>query len=340
MKSIGLGLAAVVMVAVAAGAPAVRGAGDAPTAWVNISDPVIADLAKQDLKPGYAGPTSGVVADRTTGDVYMVVNDLGLWKSTDRGRSFARVADGKTVGGRCETAFALAADPGGKRLMCFMIYGPSAMTPDAGKTWVPSKTSHLDYGAVDWTDGRAMIALRHESGGTACLTADGGATWKDLGKGFKGVGLFDAATLVALMEKEPGIFRSTDGGANWTKVSESKPTGFAMQVLKGVGYWTSAEGLLVSRDKGATWSVLGSPVRAMQGPLFGKDERHLVVVGKEGFQETRDGGKTWRLAAPLPEGYNADFMTLCAWDPVGDVFYISRMTKPTMKFERAAAGKP
>ena len=40
--------------------------------WVNISDSVTAQV-----KPGYAGPTAGVVVDRTGGDVFMVVNDQG-----------------------------------------------------------------------------------------------------------------------------------------------------------------------------------------------------------------------------------------------------------------------
>jgi len=299
--------------------------------WINISDSLIAKLAGDGLKPGYAGPTAGIAVDPASGDVYLVVNDLGLYKSTDKGATFARVADSKTVGGRCETAFALDFDPAGSRLMCFMIYGSSAFAADGGKAWLKSGTSHLDFGQVDWSDAKAMIALRHESGGMICLTSDGAKTWKDLGKGFSRVGLFDAKTLMATKEKEPGIFRSADGGENWAKVSDLKPAGLAMRAYKGVGYWTGDAGLLVSKDKGATWAVQGSPVKAFEGPFFGKDESHIVVVGKEGFQETTDAGKTWKLAAPLPAGYDADRMTLCAWDASANVFYISRMTKPAFK---------
>jgi len=317
--------------ALAISAPAEQGA---KGRWVNISDSLIVKLAGEGIKPGYAGPTAGIAVDPASGDVYLVVNDQGLYRSTDKGTTFARVADGKTVGGRCETAFALDFDPAGARLMCFMIYGSSAFCDDGGKTWLKSDTSHLDFGQVDWTDARAMIALRHESGGIICLTTDGARAWKDLGKGFSRVGLFDAKTLMAIKEKQPGIFRSTDGGENWTKVSDSSPTGLAMRTYKRVGYWTSDAGLLASKDKGATWAVQGSPVRAFQGPFFGKDESHIVVVGKEGFQETTDAGKTWKLAAPLPEGYDADRMTLCAWDASANIFYISRMTKPAFKFVR------
>ena len=95
--------------------------------WVNISDEVTAQV-----KPGYAGPTAGVTVDPASGDVFMVVSDQGLWKSSDQGKTFARVDD-KNIGGRCETGYALNFDPKGARLFCFMIYGSSAMTVDGGK---------------------------------------------------------------------------------------------------------------------------------------------------------------------------------------------------------------
>lgn len=95
--------------------------------WGNISDPVTSQM-----KPGYAGPTAGVTVDRVSGDVVMVVNDQGLWKSSDHGQTFARVDDGN-IGGRCETGWALNFDGNGQRLFCFMIYGNSAMTTDGGQ---------------------------------------------------------------------------------------------------------------------------------------------------------------------------------------------------------------
>ncbi len=326
-------LAAAIAAVALAAASTSSVAGQPKGEWVNISEPLIAKLAEQNLKPGYAGPTAGVAVDPASGDVYLVVNDLGLYKSADRGATFAR-SDDKTVGGRCETGFAIDVDPKGGRLAVFVVYGSSAMTADAGKTWTASKVSHVDVVAVDWTDAKTLLALRHEAGGMITLSTDGGQTWKDLEKGFKGLGVFDARTLVATKEKEKGIFRSTDSGATWAKVSDLEPSGLAMRVAGGVGYWTSAAGLLVSKDKGATWSVLGSPVKAFQGPYFGKDARHIVVVNDEGFQETTDGGRTWKTAAPLPEGIKADRMTLCAWDARANVFYVSRMTKHAFRYTR------
>ena len=66
----------------------------------------------------------------------------------------------RSGGGRCETGWALQADPAGMRLAGFMIYGDSAMTVHGGKTGTKFKTSHLDSGAVDWADaGRRLLAI-------------------------------------------------------------------------------------------------------------------------------------------------------------------------------------
>ena len=298
--------------------------------WTNISDSVTSQV-----KPGYGGPTAGVVVDRASGEVFMVVNDQGLWRSSDHGATFAR-CDDKTIGGRCETGWALQADPAGKRLACFMIYGDSAMTADGGMTWTKWKTSHLDFGAVDWADtGKRLLAIRHESGGMLTTSDDGGATWMNLEKGFSGCGVFDHATFVATKEKERGIFRSTDAGATWTQVFPETPTAAVPVIFDGAGYWATGKGVLVSRDKGATWTALGTPVDATHGPFF-DTAQHFVVVGKNGFSETKDAGQTWQPAAPLPAGFDvARVGPHYAWNPRADIFYGSKMTKPTFKNDRS-----
>ena len=151
-----------------------------------------------------------------------------------------------------------------------MIYGSSGITRDGGRTWIKFKTSHLDFGAVDWADtGQRLLAIRHESGGMLTTTNDGGATWQDVGKGFSGCGVIDHQTFVATKLKEPGVFRSTDAGMTWSSVSSESPSAAVPVVFNGAAYWATGKGLLVSRDKGATWSALGAPVDAAYGPFFG-----------------------------------------------------------------------
>ena len=297
--------------------------------WKNISDAFTGTL-----KPGYGGPTAGVTADRASGSVFVVVSDLGLWRSGDHGASFAR-CDNQAIGGRGETGWALHADPAGKRLACFMIYGDSAMTSDGGTTWTKWKTSHLDFGSVDWTDSaKRLLAIRHESGGMLTTSDDAGATWKDLGKGFSGCGVLDHSTFIATKEKEPGIFRSTDTGNTWTKVFAETPSAAVPVVFEKAAYWATGKSLLISRDQGASWQPLGAPVEASYGPYF-KTAQHFVIVGKGGFFETTDGATTWTNVAPLPEGFGVQRVgPHYAWDPTADIFYASTMTKPTFCWKR------
>jgi photosystem II stability/assembly factor-like uncharacterized protein len=330
MKRLALCVAALVLVASAAVlAAAVVQKGQ----WVNVSDALLADLK---VKPGAYGPAAGIAIDRVSGDRFVLITDQGLYRAGAKDGTWAR-CDDKTISGRCETGFGIDVNPAGSGIAVFVVYGSSAITRDGGKTWTASKLSHVDAVSVDWTDAKTLLVLRHENAGTIALSTDGGATWKDVGKGFRGVGVFDAKNLVATKEKEPGIFRSTDGGQTWAKVSDLKPSGLAMRCFKNLGCWISDDGLVVSTDKGATWAVRGTAVKALQGPYFGKDESHVVVLTQEGVQETADGGKTWKLAAPLPPdftGSNYERFSCLTWDPSADLFGLSRMTKPAYLFQR------
>lgn len=296
--------------------------------WVPISASVLAQT-----KPGYPGKTAGVTVDPASGDVYMIIPDQGLWKSTDHGEKFTRIDDGK-IGGRCETGFALNVDPAGKRIACFMIYGSSAVTTDSGKSWSPFKSSHLDFGAVDWNDtGKCFLALRHEAGGLITLSSDAGQTWKDLQKGFTHVGLVNSKILLA--SKGKGILRSDDAGANWASVSDLTPAVSVPRVRDGVVYWTSDKGLLLGTDEGKSWSLVETPAPVVVGPFWGKKTDHMVVVGKKGFFETEDAGKTWKQVAPLPEGFTAGGVgPNFAWDHLANIFYASSMGKDTLRYRR------
>lgn len=307
--------------------------------WVDISHQVLADLARDGKKIAWPGKTAGVAVDRVSGDVFMVVPDQGIWKSSDGGASFARVDRGE-IGGRCETGFSLNFDPRGRRLACFMLDGSSGYTLDGGATWQKLKPNGRgwDAASVDWSDKPAHVfALRHESGGEIYTSDDLGKNWQYRGKNFAAVGLLTPQVFVATQEKTRGIFRSTDGGQTWQKTSDRQPAGRDIRMFEGRAYWTSAEGLLASRDQGRTWAVQGEPVECSYGPYFGRDERHIVVVGKQGFFETEDAGGKWNRVAPLPPDFSVSmpgwFLTF-GWDPRSNAFYASRMGQPTYKYQR------
>jgi hypothetical protein len=304
--------------------------------------------------PIYEG-TGGVTVDRTNGDVYIVVTGKeifkekgqGVWKSTDQGATFSRVDD-EVISGRCETGYGLCQDPNGKRLYCFMLDGSSGCTLDGGKTWEKLRQVNRgwDFAAVDWSVEKPQLIFgsEHESGGKYHLSTDGGKSWRKLGespkdaRGSFGVGVVDANTLLRWCGSTGGIERSLDAGATWTRASEETPAGHVMVVFKDVCYWVGERGLLVSKDKGASWSLQGKAVAAAWGPYFGKDEKQIVVAGKGGLEETLDGGETWSVVAPLPEPFKNPpgpgwYLNL-AFDPVNNVFYASWMGRPTYRYKR------
>jgi len=287
-----------------------------------------------------------------------VVPGQGLFKSTDRGTTFARCDDGK-VTGRCETAFALHLDPASSRMACFMLDGKCGMSLDGGQSWQMLKDvgRNWDFAGVDWSveKPQTIWAAKHESGGEMLLSTDGGASWNKIDKdpGYCAVGVADGGTL--LTSKGEGVLRSTDMGKSWTKVSDFVPVSRVMQNFNGVHYFFATHSvdpadakkktltyqsfLIVSRDKGATWAKQGVVTDAAWGPYFGKDERHLITVGKKSvILESTDAGETWKEVIALPpKGFDtnkAGWFTNLAYDPKSDTFYISRMGQAAFKYER------
>jgi hypothetical protein len=316
-----------------------------PTGWVNISDPVIAAVTNAGTAIPWPGGTAGVAVDRTTGAVYMVLPNLGLWQSLDHGENFTRVAEGQ-VSGRSVSGYSMNCDPASSRMACLLLEGKSGMTLD-GQTWraFASVGRNWEYGAVDWSDpqARAIFADRHESDGEKYVSNDAGASWKLIGKHpeFSSLGVFDARTLVA--GRDDGIVRSTDGGETWTKISDLHPVGRVAVYFHGLTYWLAKEGILTSADQGATWQINGTAPDAQWGPLFGQDAKHMVVANYENIFQTTDGGKTWKRIAPMIAFKGkwipkrpGQYLNL-GWDPRANILYASQLGNPTYRLQLPAS---
>lgn len=316
--------------------------------WTDVSSALLERLTNNGAKLGWPGGCSGVVVNRTNGEITIKVVGLGLWRSADKGKNWQRV-DGETISGRDETGWATSLDqnaPG--RIASFSLDGTAGWTTD-GTQWTRFKSlgRNWDYGSVDWASSnpKTIIAAKHETSplGEVYATSDGGATWKQLSIYLHGtpnklsmLGAMDATTFI--FSKGEGIERSIDSGATWKKVSPANPQTRVPVLFRGAHYLGGTNGLIVSKDKGATWQEQGSPVNIWQGPFFGRDENEMLVVGTAGAFMTKDAGRNWKQVAPLKPKergfvFSPNWFGCYAWDPVNNLLYVSAMGNPVYQLQ-------
>ncbi len=296
-------------------------------------------------KPGYGG-LSGVVVDHDGGDVYVYVSDLGLFHSTDQGKTWAGLHRGPNKG-RTEQPGCMLSDPTGQSKVTLVatVYGDpvSAGQLDGYGTWAlfDNKSSHVDWCALDWTDPhlKFVLALKHESGGTLIVSRDGGKTFEEVGKGYGPAYIFDKDTAVVAEAKskekpKPGMLRTTDGAKTFQPCGDYAATALP-KWRDGALYWLTDGGLIRTTDAGKTWEKVGEVKDARYGPIFGKDAKQMFVLTGAGVVESSDGGATWtKPIAPPTDLKGVSALTWIDYDPVGDVLYLMKMGSDLYRMER------
>jgi hypothetical protein len=299
------------------------------------------------VKPGYGG-LSGVVVDHRSGDVFISVSDRGVFRSTDQGRTWKQHGD-RGFKGRTEWPGALMIDPvgKGKRLIAATVYGaPIALSALDGKDWKfqGARSSHVDWCALDWSDPdhKFVLALKHESGGLLIVSRDGGKTFADVGKGYGPAWVFDDRTAVVAHMKtkdrpKPGLVRTTDAGRTFTPCGDFH----AVSLPKwhdGTLYWLAGDVLIASSDRGVTWKKRGTVKGARYGPIFGKDDKHLLVLTNAGIVESRDGAASWSSPIAVPKALKGiGPLSWMEYDPVHDVLYTMKMGSQLYRLNRKAS---
>lgn len=230
------------------------------------------------------------------------------------------------------------------------MHGTVLRTTDGGATWerdtVPGASS-LDFRAVAGTSRDVAHALSIGDSSRIYRTTDGGRTWSlrftstRKGSFFDAVQFWDAKHGIAMSDPVDGrflIITTDDGGDSWheTAASGMPPAlpgegGFAASgtclIVGGDSTaWLVSGGAPVarlyhSRDRGRTWTVRDTPLRAgtASAGIFSvafRDEHHGVIAGGDYQQPvlrgrnlavTSDGGRTWTLSdsASSPAGYRS-----------------------------------
>jgi len=228
--------------------------------------------------------------------------------------------------------------------------GTVLRTTDGGDTWqrdtVPD-ASTLDFRAIAATSRDVAHVLSIGDSSRIYRTTDGGRTWSlrfmstRKGSFFDAIQFWDASHGIAMSDPVDGhflIITTDDGGDTWKEMPTSgmpaalpgeggfAASGTCLIVTGDSDAWLVSGGAAVARlyhstDRGRTWTVLDTPLRA-GAPSMGifsvafRDARHGVIAGGDYQQPalrgrnlavTTDGGMTWTLVDSVssPVGYRS-----------------------------------
>ncbi|MET0147366.1 MAG: hypothetical protein ABW328_21670, partial [Ilumatobacteraceae bacterium] len=145
------------------------------------------------------------------------------------------------------------------------------------------------------------------TGSAVYTTADGGNTFEQLGDirhtDTVSVDLSDPArrTMLAGEHESPVVFKSTDGGSNWTAVPDGPTTiigqAFAPLVLDAETYLVGTKGgagsgVFRTTDGGDTWAQVHEGAMSSQ-PLVAADGSIFWILEAGGMIQSTDQGATW-----------------------------------------------
>jgi photosystem II stability/assembly factor-like uncharacterized protein len=285
----------------------------------------------------------------------------GIWKSTDYGQHWDNVSDGK-LPGVADPIGALAVAPSNSNVIYagtgeadirsdFDTGDGIYKTMNAGKSWSYAglrDTHMIAKVAIDPRDPKIVFAasmghvFKPNSERGIFKTTNAGATWQKIlfvDDETGGIDLVmdprDHHVLYAAMwqaQRVPwkltsggpgsGLYKTTDGGAHWKKISTNP--GFATGILGKIGVSVAASnprivyaivqardgGVFRSNDAGATWKRVNGEMKLRQRAFYymaifvdptNPDVAYAPQV--DGVYKTKDGGKTF-TSIDMPHGDN------------------------------------
>ena len=289
---------------------------------------------------------------------YIGVNNGGVWKTTDYGRTWQPVFDEQPTGSIGDVAVApsnpnvvYAGSGEGIQRPDLSVGDGVYKSTDAGKTWVNTglkDAQQIGGVAVDPNDENKVFvaALGHPYGPNTergvYRTTNGGKTWdrvlyKDENTGAIQVTIDPSNSNVVYADlwagrqgpwengewegTESGLFKSTDGGTTWAKLTTGLPS--IADGLGRIGFCISASnpkrmyacvdatkggGLYRSDDGGESWKEQSTDERLWErGDDFAEckvDPKNpdVVYIANVVTWKSMDGGKTWLAIRGAPGG--------------------------------------
>src|SRR6186713_390230 len=324
-----------------------------------ISDKYFNDMKWRCIGPHRGGRTVGAVGVPQQPNVFYIgVNNGGVWKTTDYGRTWFTIFDDQPTGSIGD----IAVSPSNPNVI-YVGCGEGLQRPDlsvgdgmykstdAGKTWAylglkdAQQIGGLDIDPKN--ENRVFVAaLGHPYGPNeergVYRTTDGGKTWervlyKDENTGAVQVTIDPNNSNIVFADmwagrqgpwengawngKESGLFKSTDGGTTWKKITKGLPTteqglgriGFCIAPSDSKRMYATVDagregGIFRSDDAGESWTRIQTDNRywgrASDFAEVKVDPKNADIVYSANVVtwKSMDGGKTWNAFRGAPGG--------------------------------------
>jgi photosystem II stability/assembly factor-like uncharacterized protein len=289
---------------------------------------------------------------------YIGVNNGGVWKTTDYGHTWNPIFDEQSTGSVGDVAVALSnpnvvyvASGEGIQRPDLSVGNGIYKSVDAGKTWINTGLpdgQQIGGLAIDPSNENIVFAavLGHPYGANTergvYRTTNGGKTWervlyKDENTGSIQVTIDPKNPQIVYADlwaarqgpwengswqgPESGLYKSTDGGTTWHKLTKGLPTveqglgriGFCIAPSKPDRLYATVDspvggGVFRSDDGGESWDLMSQDARIWgRGSDFAEVKVHptnpdIVFSADVDTWKSEDGGKTWTAFRGAPGG--------------------------------------